>query len=313
MAGHTSGRIPDEPQRRVSALLSKFQLPDEFLNELIQRSTPVSFARKEMVCLKGSTADMGYWVLSGLVKIYCPMPDSTRVLVTIAGPGDLVGLTDATDRGGRRVQAFEAQAMTRVSVAIFTRDSIFGLLKTLSPERLVAFFQEINTAWSEMLSWYTWFLGLSFHQRLQWVFKHLAQRFGVRDARGIILMPELSHEELAEMIASSRPMVSRLIGECIERGELARRDKRYIVLKSSKREPADESPSQGQVVDGAKERDRASHKARASRKDGTSHNLAASLNISAKHKQARRPRVALKRARIPNPIAGTRTKSLTID
>jgi hypothetical protein len=59
----------------------------------------------------------------------------------------------------------------------------------------------------------------------------LAKRAGVRDAEGIILIPEVFHEDLAEMIGCSRPMVSRLIAQMVESGLLARRGKQYVLLK----------------------------------------------------------------------------------
>jgi CRP-like cAMP-binding protein len=44
----------------------------------------------------------------------------------------------------------------------------------------------------------------------------LANRAGVRDSEGIVLIPEIGHEDLAEMIGCSRPMVSRLIAQMVE-------------------------------------------------------------------------------------------------
>ena len=45
------------------------------------------------------------------------------------------------------------------------------------------------------------------------------------------MVPELSHEDLAEMIGSSRPMVSKLIGDMIKEGFLARGEKRHFILR----------------------------------------------------------------------------------
>ena len=59
----------------------------------------------------------------------------------------------------------------------------------------------------------------------------LGTRAGVQDSEGTILIPELGHEDLAEMIGCSRPMVSRLIAEMIESGLLSRRGKQYVLLK----------------------------------------------------------------------------------
>ena len=49
------------------------------------------------------------------------------------------------------------------------------------------------------------------------VLNSLGTRFGINDKRGTLVVPELSHEDLAEIIGSSRPMVSKLIGDIIRR------------------------------------------------------------------------------------------------
>ena len=74
-------------------------------------------------------------------------------------------------------------------------------------------------------------LNLPFWDRLTMVLSDLATRAGVQDSEGTILIPELGHEDLAEMIGCSRPMVSRLIAEMIESGLLTRRGKQYVLLK----------------------------------------------------------------------------------
>jgi hypothetical protein len=65
------------------------------------------------------------------------------------------------------------------------------------------------------------------------VLSDLGARFGVSESRGILLTPELAQEELAEMIGSSRPMVSKLLTEMSERGIITRQGRRYILLRGS--------------------------------------------------------------------------------
>jgi CRP-like cAMP-binding protein len=235
--------IPEEARRRAQELLSRWRVPPEFMAELIEHRASVTFPKGESIFLQGSTADLGYWVLTGLVKVYFPLADGTRVIVRVAGPGDFVGIIDCMGSNARRVQAFESEAMTKVSVAIFTRDHVLAMLKTMSPASLVALLEDVNTSWSEIFSWCAKFLGLSLRDRLQWIFQYLAGRYGVRDARGILLTLELSHDDLAEMIASSRPMVSRLIAESMERGELARQGKHYILTNGAAASPVRAVPS----------------------------------------------------------------------
>lgn len=72
-------------------------------------------------------------------------------------------------------------------------------------------------------------LGVSFRERLEIVLTDLINRFGVREKRGILIVPELSQLDLAEMIGSSRPMISRLVKDMTESGELIRHDKQHII------------------------------------------------------------------------------------
>jgi len=209
--------------------------------EVIDHRVSAAFAKGETIFLQGSTADVAYWITSGLAKVYFPLPDGNRVVVRLAGPGEFIGVIDHQGTNGRRVQALEAAAMTEVSVAILTRGRVLAMLSSMSPARLVDLLEDVNTAWSEMFSWRARFLGLSFRDRLQWVFENLA-RYGVRDSHGILLTPELSQNELAQMIGSSRPEISRLIAEFMKRGVLARQGKHYIWVDTAITAPGSSRP-----------------------------------------------------------------------
>jgi biotin operon repressor len=104
------------------------------------------------------------------------------------------------------------------------------VLKTLEPEALLRFAESINSMWSAVAYRYASFLGMSLRQRLEVVLGELAERFGVPDARGTLLLPELAQEELAQMIGSSRPMVSKLVTEMTESGILLKQGRRHILV-----------------------------------------------------------------------------------
>jgi hypothetical protein len=106
------------------------------------------------------------------------------------------------------------------------------LLRSLDPEQAIELYQTLNSFWSLTLHWWTSFLGLPFEQRLEVVLSDLGRRVGVTDNRGTLIIPELSQADLAEMIASSRPLVSRLLNEMEERGLVQRRGKQYLLLKA---------------------------------------------------------------------------------
>jgi CRP/FNR family transcriptional regulator len=228
-------QIPTQTTERLAARLSDLGIPRAAVSALLERPTMVQYRRGAALFSTGSPADVVFAVLSGLVKVYCSRTGIERVLVELAGPGDLVGYADVAD-GGERSQLFEAQALTNCSVALFTRHHIVEVLKGLEPEAFVRLLEATNSMWSLVAHRYANFLGMSLRKRLDFVLAELARRFGVSDARGVLLTPELAHEELAQMIGSSRPMVGKLLTEMTQEGTIVRNG-RHILLAAGKPKP----------------------------------------------------------------------------
>ena len=224
-----SSTIRDDAQHRLRTHLAQF-LPQELADELIRHHTSVTYAKDSIIFLQGSPADLMFWIMSGLVKLYCPISDGDRTLVRLCGPGDVLGYADFIDGEKRHVQAFEAQALTKCTVALFTREHAVRMLEKLDHETLLRLIVKLNTAWSSVAFWFAEILGYSFRERLYTTLKDLAARFGVEDKRGVLLPMKLSHADLAEMINGSRPMVTKLVGDMVEEGLLGRDGKHYIVL-----------------------------------------------------------------------------------
>jgi CRP/FNR family transcriptional regulator, cyclic AMP receptor protein len=210
-------------QSRLLELLEQWGLPKEAIAGLVGRHTLVRYPKRSPLFLQGSPADVAFAVFNGLVKVYCPGADGNRILVYLAGPGDLIGYADFMDTNRQRSQMFEAHALTSCSVALFTRQHVLKVLKDLDQGVLLKMVETLNGFWSSMVHRYAVYLSMSLRERLQFVLADLGSRFGVQEARGVLLTPELAQEELAEMIGSSRPMVSKLLGEMAERSMIPAR------------------------------------------------------------------------------------------
>ncbi|MHB8392713.1 MAG: Crp/Fnr family transcriptional regulator [Acidobacteriaceae bacterium] len=210
--------------------LGRWGIPAEFTDEIAEHNLAVSFDKNALVLGEGSTNDLFGCVLSGFIKVYCAVADGNRTLVRLAGPGELIGYAEYVDSRNRHAQLFEAQSASKCTVALINRDQVGRMLRGLGTDALVEILQALNTFWSQNLRWFATLLNLPFWQRLEVVFNDLARRFGVKDARGTILIPDLAHEDLAEMIGCSRPMVSRLVAEMAETGLLTRSGKQYLLL-----------------------------------------------------------------------------------
>jgi CRP/FNR family cyclic AMP-dependent transcriptional regulator len=225
---------PNTPgQNRLLEQLEQWGLPKDAIAGLVGRHTLVRYPKRSPLFLQGSPADVVFVVFNGLVKVYCPGPDGNRILVHLAGPGDLIGYPDFLDSNCQRSQIFEAHALTSCSVALFTRQHVVKTLRGLDQGVLLSLSESLNGFWSSLVHRYAVYLSMSLRERLQMVLAELGARFGVHDARGVLLTPELAQEELAEMIGSSRPMVSKLLSEMAERAMVACQGRRYILLRGS--------------------------------------------------------------------------------
>jgi CRP-like cAMP-binding protein len=224
--------IAAEGYDKLKARLISHGLPETVVTELIEHHTPINYPRGSMIFLQGAPTDLIYWVSSGLVDILCPGADGSQIQAGLLGPGEIFGFMQS-DFNGNRGQAFQARARTNAQLGLITRDRVCKVLSGLGPPLLVQLLGEITALWGSFTDYQARYLGMNFSERMETVLHDLARKFGVKDSRGILLIPEFGHADFAEMIGSSRPMVSRLIAEMIANQRLLYDGKHYIVIDHS--------------------------------------------------------------------------------
>jgi CRP/FNR family transcriptional regulator, cyclic AMP receptor protein len=230
----------------LQEMLKSHQIFPDLAAEIENRLVPATFEKGAIIFPQGSSADLLFWLLKGFVKLYLPCRGGKRIIVDLARPGEL--LTFATEEGSKgHRQILEAQALTKCSVGLLSREHLMQLLSKLDHQQPIRLLEQLNTAWSRMFERHLVFLGSSFRVRLGMVLDRLGTRFGIEDQRGTLLVPELTQEDLAEMIGSSRPMVSQLIGEMTSEGVLARGKNGRFILCRAQHSAAIE-PAVGSVI-----------------------------------------------------------------
>ena len=210
--------------------LFSWGIPEQTAKELTRHHTELNYAPRQLIFSQDSAADIVLWVVKGVVREICPNPNGTQTLVRLATAGDILGLADKLDEKGQWIRRFEAWTATQCVLAIVTRQHVRNLLKDMTPEELLVVSERMSSASSEWVQYYATFLGLSYRERIEMVMAELGRKFGVPHRDGILLTFEPTTSDWAEMIGSSRPLVSRVIADLIEGGEIERRDRKYILL-----------------------------------------------------------------------------------
>jgi CRP-like cAMP-binding protein len=205
----------------------------ELFEHYFTNNVRVTYRKGQVIFTQGSPADVVYWLRKGMVDIYRSIPDGRRTLVRLCGAGEIIGFADVINSASEWVQLFEAFARTSSEVVLITREYLTRLLRDQPSSKLTQLIGYLNRAWAKEAERWTRFLVSDCRERLQSVIVDLADRFGAQDRRGIMLVPQLSHQDLAELAGFSRAMTSKVVGELLREGVLEYSDGRYIVPNTS--------------------------------------------------------------------------------
>ena len=218
-----------DPLRPLRQMVLSLGVSGRIAGELMEGHACVAYKKGSVIFMRDAPGDVLFWVLSGLVKVSCPVRNRERLTVDLVGPGELLGFANLINSVDEITQAFEARAVTDCKLALLTRERIMRTIKTAETATIISFIVHLNAAWSRVLQKRVQFLGQEFSTRLLQVLADLSARFGVQSPSGATLIVELSHKDLAEMIGCSRPMVTRMIKKMMSEGILARNGRYYVV------------------------------------------------------------------------------------
>jgi len=183
------------------------------------------FGSKDVIFAPGDPDAQLYFLLDGAVrlyKIYGAYKEGTVALLKDGGAfGEL-----SLEEGAR--QAVFAEAITEVRVAIVRKSVLAEAIK-----RRPAFALKILFAFSERLRQSDEVIESLLHRevsaRLATLLLNLSNRYGETNGSGTTLNVRLTHQDLANMIVSTREAVSKVMSEFQRDGLIEVRNRRIFV------------------------------------------------------------------------------------
>ena len=197
---------------------------------LVRQLEPVTFRRTEVVFAEGEPGDTLYIITAGKVKIGRKSVDGRDSLITLMGPSDMFGELAIFDPGPR---TSTVTALTELKTVVMSRSVLRSwiadrpeiaeqLLRVLA-RRL----RRTNDNLSDLI--FTDVPGRVAKQLL-----YLAQRFGSRDGSALRVDHELTQEEIAQLVGSSRETVNKALSDFAQRGWI-RVQGRSILIDNAER------------------------------------------------------------------------------
>lgn len=190
------------------------QLPDEALKRLETVSSTKAFPRKNPIYLPADESRTVFLLLKGRAKICHLTPDGKQSILAFIEPGELFGELAIFGEGQRDeyAEAVENTVVARIPGEEFERilqqsvETSLGITKMIGLRR-----RRIERRLKHLLF-------LSNRDKLTHLLLELAEQYGSRTASGIELTIKLSHQDLANVIGSTRETVTVVLGELQSEG-----------------------------------------------------------------------------------------------
>jgi CRP/FNR family transcriptional regulator, cyclic AMP receptor protein len=215
-------------QQTPQSDLFKQQLRDSLQRETAS-SRAVKVARHANVYTCGDRDEMVYFVESGQVKLLMLSSEGRECLLAIHSEGDIFGELCLSGLGARLETATAMKATTLKQIpcsqffARLGRDLLFeGFVRYLAVR--IADQQQIIAN----------LVTVDSEQRLGQTLLQLARTMGKKDPRSIRIELKITHEELSEMVGTTRPRISLFMQRFHNLGLIETNKDRFFIIKEKK-------------------------------------------------------------------------------
>jgi CRP/FNR family transcriptional regulator, cyclic AMP receptor protein len=218
-----------QDERRVLWYLRKVpllqELPVDVLSKLAEKVELREIRRRQVIYLPGDPGVAVYLVNGGRVKVSKVTRDGKELTLSYRVPGEIFGETCLIDGEPREemAEAMENALVTEIERGMYdellrTQASLgYRMTKILAQRRreieakienLV--FKDVNAKLAELLL-------------------RFADEYGVEDARGTLVALKITHQEMANLIGSTRETVSLTLAQFKKRGLIQSEGRKVII------------------------------------------------------------------------------------
>jgi CRP-like cAMP-binding protein len=185
------------------------------------------FPKGAVIFEEGTLGDYMYLIQEGQVKVTKMSEDGREKILEILGPGDFFGEMSVLDREPRSASIKTTRPCLLLALS---RQDFLGLLRQ-NPDMSMALVVELSRRLRDADEQIR---GLLF-ERVERRTRRLLQRLAREDAPGQpdrVATPAITHQQLADLVGTSRETVTRVIKELKDEGWLTQLGKQYLLPRT---------------------------------------------------------------------------------
>ena len=192
------------------------------LNELASLLKEVSFQRNSIVISQGDRTRSLFMITSGRMKVFATDEEGSQTIFTFLEPGSFFGELSLLDDAPRSASVIAVEDSRALSLS----HQNFTTFLDRHPEICPFLFKALTTRIRNMDETICTLTSRDIYGRLVQTLYNQA----TEQEDGTLITQRLTHQDLAEMIGSSREMVSRIFKD-LKKGDYIRIDKKRIIIR----------------------------------------------------------------------------------
>ena len=215
-------------QQTPEAERFKEQMRDSLWRETLN-SRAVTIPRHANVYTCGDQDEMVYFIETGQIKLLLLSPEGKECLLAIHSGGDIFGELCLSGLGARHETA---TAMKETKLKQIPCAQFFARLSRES--LLEGFVRYLAVRVADQQQVIANLVTVDSEQRLGQTLLQLARTMGKKDPRSIRIELKISHEELSEMVGTTRPRISVFMQRFHNLGLIETNSDHFLIIKENK-------------------------------------------------------------------------------
>lgn len=197
----------------------------DVLVRLAQRVEIQQLRRRRVVYLPGDPGTWVYFVLAGRVKISKVTRDGKELTLALRTPGELFGELAILEGGPREEMA---EVVENATVAQIER-KVFQELAQNNPVLSSRMVRVLLSRQRDLANKIEYLMFKDVHSKLAELLLSLSGEYGVEHPRGTLVAMKITHQEMANLIGSTRETVSLTLSQ-FKRQKLVQSDGRKVIV-----------------------------------------------------------------------------------
>ncbi|MFW5998197.1 MAG: Crp/Fnr family transcriptional regulator [bacterium] len=222
----------EETQKCLKDLIVFSLLEDKEVKSICQKAYERKYNKGEIIFFEDDSEKKLYFLTEGKVKLTMMSPEGKEKVLTILQEGDIFGEISLFDEDPHPLSAEVQEECKLLIVSWKDLESVILNNPSLALKLITALAKKTRLLASQVRE-------LVFHDaegRLAALLNRFSRQFGFETEKGTIIEVILTHQEIANLLGTSRVTVTKLMNKFIKNGIIKIKERKIVIQDKKKLE-----------------------------------------------------------------------------